>query len=141
MSEREIYEKLAKGHINKKQAMEMIMSLLENDQQQFDENKESSVETATKSVLSQYRKSKNKEQIIVQLLEIFENILHTAKEEIDVDEGFKELGVDSINGVEIVRDINKAFNLNLDTIVLYDYSNISYLSGHVFEEYEKLAVE
>ena len=141
MSEREIYEKLAKGHINKKQAMEMIMSLLENDKQQFDEYKESSVETATKSVLSQYRKSKNKEQIIVQLLEIFENILHTAKEEIDVDEGFKELGVDSINGVEIVRDINKAFNLNLDTIVLYDYSNISYLSGHVFEEYEKLAVE
>ena len=48
------------------------------------------------------------------------------------------MGFDSINGVEIIRDINKSFNLNLDTVVLYDHSNLVDLAEYVCKELKKL---
>ena len=42
--------------------------------------------------------------------------------------------IDSINIVEIIRDINKTFGLNLDAVELYDYSNIERLSASVVKE-------
>lgn len=54
-------------------------------------------------------------------------------EETELDEhmNLKDMGVDSISGVEIVRDINEAFGINLDTIDIYDYPTIHILAGHI----------
>ncbi len=141
MNEREIYEKLAKGQINKNQAMEMIMALLENTSAQFLEKSKSPAESSDNNVSNRCHRFKNTEKIMELLYGIIENILHVTKEEIDVDAGFKDLGVDSINGVEIIRDINRIFNLNLDTIVLYDYYNLTSLSEYILKELEKLGAE
>lgn len=44
---------------------------------------------------------------------------------------FKDMGVDSISGVEIVRDLNESFSLQLDTIDIYDYYSINLLAAHI----------
>jgi polyketide synthase PksL len=71
------------------------------------------------------------------IINIVMDILHLSEDEISLEASFKELGVDSISSVEIVREVNKAFDLNLDAVILYDYSNITLLSAYVAKEYEK----
>jgi len=67
------------------------------------------------------------------ITDLVSKVLHVPANEIDTDAAFKDMGVDSINGVEIIRDINKTFGLNLDAVELYDYSNIERLSASVVE--------
>lgn len=49
---------------------------------------------------------------------------------------FKDMGVDSISGVEIVRDLNESFSLQLDTIDIYDYYSINLLAAHIGRKLE-----
>ncbi|MBZ9609088.1 SDR family NAD(P)-dependent oxidoreductase [Clostridium estertheticum] len=65
------------------------------------------------------------------LIEILSKQIFMEAEDIDVEMNFKDMGVDSISGVEIVRDINKEFGTNLDTIDIYDNSTINDLSEYV----------
>ncbi|MEK4042699.1 SDR family NAD(P)-dependent oxidoreductase [Paenibacillus sp. FSL H8-0048] len=53
------------------------------------------------------------------------------EEKLDAEMNFKEMGVDSISGVEIVRDLNECFGLRLDTIDIYDYYSINLLAEHI----------
>lgn len=71
------------------------------------------------------------ESVKAKLLDIMSTIIHIPVEEIDINLSFKDMGVDSISGVEIVRDVNKAFGLNLDAVVLYDFANVTELSMHI----------
>lgn len=66
------------------------------------------------------------------LIKIVAGCLHVMDEEIDIHSPFKEMGVDSIMGVEIIREINKQFKVKLDSVELYDYSNISGMSEYIF---------
>jgi|LSQX01.2.fsa_nt_gb 3-oxoacyl-(acyl-carrier-protein) synthase/enoyl-CoA hydratase/carnithine racemase/NADP-dependent 3-hydroxy acid dehydrogenase YdfG/acyl carrier protein len=66
--------------------------------------------------------------------EILCGILHVSENEVNTIKSFKDLGVDSISGVEIIRDLNKAFATNLDTVVIYDYSTVSSLAGLILQE-------
>lgn len=77
------------------------------------------------------------EEIKDKILDIISNLLHYPKEEIDSFISFKELGIDSISGVEIVNSINKELKLNLDKVVLYDYPNINLLTQYIIEEFNK----
>lgn len=58
----------------------------------------------------------------------------------DVNEeiSFKEMGVDSISSVEIVRDLNGIFQINMDGVQLYDYPTLPELSRYIFQEIGKL---
>ncbi len=74
-----------------------------------------------------------KEDAVIEgtLKDIVGNILHIPGDEVDVYTSFKEMGVDSISGVEIIRDINKNFNINLDAVLIYDYPNVVEMTKHI----------
>lgn len=74
--------------------------------------------------------NQNSDQVKVAIEEIIRDILHV-DEEFQDEMTFKEVGVDSITAVEIIRDINKKFNLNMDMVVIYDYPTIPELSAYV----------
>ena len=79
------------------------------------------------------------DQVLNTIAEIVSDNLHLPEEELGYNLSFKDLGVDSINGLEIVRDINLRFSLNLDAVVLYDYSTVSMLTQHVMEQINEVS--
>ncbi|MEK3684974.1 SDR family NAD(P)-dependent oxidoreductase [Paenibacillus sp. FSL R10-2736] len=66
-----------------------------------------------------------------ELTRIIANRIQLDEAELDEDMNFKDMGVDSISGVEIVRDLNESFSLQLDTIDIYDYYSINLLAAHI----------
>lgn len=62
---------------------------------------------------------------------IIGDALHLSVDEIDNESVFTELGMDSINGVEILREINNQYGTDFEGAVLYDYSTITELSEHI----------
>ncbi|MGD6960808.1 beta-ketoacyl synthase N-terminal-like domain-containing protein [Fictibacillus phosphorivorans] len=65
------------------------------------------------------------------LIKTLGEILHVQEEDISRDDFFKEIGIDSISGVEFIREVNKLLNINLDTTVIYDYKSVRELSGYI----------
>lgn len=66
--------------------------------------------------------------------EILCRILKMESNELNTDLTFKEMGVDSISGVEIIRDINQEFGLNLDSVEIYEYPTIADLVNKIIKE-------
>ncbi|MEJ1355064.1 MAG: beta-ketoacyl synthase N-terminal-like domain-containing protein [Candidatus Sedimenticola sp. (ex Thyasira tokunagai)] len=71
------------------------------------------------------------------LYSILESRLYLVSHTIDGNRNFKDLGVDSIAGVEIIRDVNQTYHLDLETTVLYDYVNVNDLSSHIANKLAK----
>lgn len=61
--------------------------------------------------------------------------LFMQEEDIDIEEEFAEMGIDSISGVKYINAINKEFNVNLKTTVLFETGNIRKLSEYLLENY------
>ncbi|MCT4598827.1 MAG: SDR family NAD(P)-dependent oxidoreductase [Vallitalea sp.] len=76
----------------------------------------------------------SQKDIINKIKLITQNTLHIEKEDITDNMSFKDMGVDSITSVELIRDINKAYSLQMDAIMTYDYPNINLLSSYVYEQ-------
>ncbi|MGN6152093.1 MAG: SDR family NAD(P)-dependent oxidoreductase, partial [Lysobacteraceae bacterium] len=57
--------------------------------------------------------------------------LYLDEASIDDDRPFVDLGLDSIVGVEWVKNINKALGLEIGATRVYDYANLAALSGYV----------
>lgn len=108
----------------------------DNKNATLEENSQNSMEDITKSESFSIM-NVSIEQVMEQLVDIVSSNLHLSKDELDYDISFKELGVDSINSIEIMRDINELFSLNLDAVTIYDYSTIKVLAFHILEEIEK----
>lgn len=68
--------------------------------------------------------------------QMVQNILHM-EDDIELEYSFQEIGVDSISSVEIIRDINQKYGLELDAVTLYDYPTIDELSKFVLENISK----
>ena len=47
---------------------------------------------------------------------------------------FSELGVDSISGIELIREINHNFGTNLNTVAIYDYADINEMAKCIYSE-------
>lgn len=75
----------------------------------------------------------SKEEVKKRIASIVESVLHLQQNEIDYEANLKDLGLDSIGGVELIRQVNKVFDLSLEVVVIYDYSNIDSLSELVAE--------
>lgn len=73
-------------------------------------------------------------EITQRLKKIFEEILHIPVNELDEDATFTDVGVDSISGVEIIRQVNEVFAIGLEAVVLYDYHTIKKLSSLIYRE-------
>ncbi len=59
--------------------------------------------------------------------------LYADSGELDRDRSFREMGLDSIGAVEVVRDLNQALDLDLDLIVIYDHPTIRSLTAHIVQ--------
>lgn len=57
--------------------------------------------------------------------------LFLRRDELDARTTFSEMGLDSLGAVEIVRDLNTAFGLNLDSVLVYDHPTVERLVTHV----------
>ncbi|AZS14157.1 beta-ketoacyl synthase N-terminal-like domain-containing protein [Paenibacillus lutimineralis] len=68
------------------------------------------------------------------IMDVLCRIIKIQPDELQEDLSFKEMGIDSISSVEIVRDLNDALHIHMDGIQLYDYPNISELSSYVWNE-------
>ncbi len=61
------------------------------------------------------------------------NLLYMEPHEINDMLSFSEMGIDSIGAVEIVRTLNEKFNLNLDSVAVYDHPTITELVALVLQ--------
>ena len=50
---------------------------------------------------------------------------------------FRDLGLDSVTGVEFVHGLNRAFGLHLDASIVYDHVHLDALSAYVTELVKK----
>ncbi|MEL6559560.1 MAG: SDR family NAD(P)-dependent oxidoreductase, partial [Bacteroidota bacterium] len=76
-------------------------------------------------------RSMSEKEILQQLKPIFEKVLHIGAEDLDEEVGFIDLGVDSISGVEIIREVNEQFKLDLEAVILYEYHTLEKLASLV----------
>ena len=87
--------------------------------------------SAPESTQSAYETSMSEEEILQQLKPIFEKVLHIRAEDLDEEVSFIDLGVDSISGVEIIREVNERFKLDLEAVILYEYHTLKKLASLV----------
>ncbi|GAB2890598.1 hypothetical protein GCM10027093_27060 [Paraburkholderia jirisanensis] len=60
--------------------------------------------------------------------------LFVHRSELDPRRTFAEMGLDSLGAVEIVRDLNHVFSLNLDSVLVYDHPTLERLVAHVADQ-------
>lgn len=81
---------------------------------------------------------KKKNEVKKFLCEVIEQLTGIERESLNSESTFKEMGIDSINGLELIRDINHKYKANIETIAIYDYCNIEtlsdYITGNLTEE-------
>ena len=71
------------------------------------------------------------------LLEAVSSSLKMDEEEVDSNQAFSDIGVDSIVAVNLINTINERLNLNLQTTVVFDYNNIAKLKKYLLSNFEK----
>ena len=59
-------------------------------------------------------------------------------DKLDLNAPFLNFGIDSILGVELITRLNKRMHLGLRPTVLFDFSTINALSGHILDTYSHL---
>jgi acyl transferase domain-containing protein/acyl carrier protein len=67
------------------------------------------------------------------LAEIFLTVLKLEPPELEAAETFQDLGISSINVVQLTEAVNSTYNLNLPTSILFECSNIDALADHINE--------
>ncbi|MCP4020738.1 MAG: SDR family NAD(P)-dependent oxidoreductase, partial [Desulfobacteraceae bacterium] len=78
-----------------------------------------------------------KDWVVSQILKALSQVLKVSVTRIDRDIPFMDYGIDSILGVGFVKKINKAMGISMNTAVLFDYTSVDRLAGHVMEAHGK----
>lgn len=73
--------------------------------------------------------------IINTLLEIFAKHLGRKSVQIDLNSGFYELGLESSQLLTILQDIERAFNMSLSPVLLFEYLTIAELAAYFTENH------
>jgi acyl carrier protein len=69
------------------------------------------------------------------ILELLSKSLKVAKDNIDEETPFFDYGVDSIIGVNFINLLNEKLNLNINTAILFDFTNVDLLTKHLIKTY------
>lgn len=83
------------------------------------------------------RKKIRTKEIRSRVMNIVCDLLHVTEAEANRAEDFRDLGIDSISGVEMMRDINKEFQTAIDVVVIYDYCDLDSLSEYIYNEMDE----
>lgn len=130
-SEIEIYRKLSKGEITKEEAVGMLAAALGSGR---DSSPSRQVQPERRTAAPSIPATAD---ILSGITTLIAESLHLPPEELRHDVSFQELGIDSINGLEITQALNRTFGISLDAVVLYDYATLNRLSRFVEEELER----
>ena len=85
-----------------------------------------------KQIIDEYQADTS--EIASKLTALLAEVLYLDESEIDENEKFIDLGLDSVVGVEWASNINEAFGLKIEATRLYDYPTIKALSAFVAEQ-------
>ena len=76
-------------------------------------------------------------QVKGELVEVLMKVLRLQRDEIEEVQTFRELGIGSVNAVELTEEINTRFDLNLPTSIMFEFSNLELLSNFIGENLKK----
>jgi acyl carrier protein len=71
------------------------------------------------------------------VLEQLSKSIKVARRSIDCDVAFSDYGVDSIIGVNFVKQLNDAIGINLNTAILFDYTTAGSLTNYIIKIYKE----
>ena len=77
------------------------------------------------------------ESLMEELKTSLSEAVHTNRDDIEEDEKFVDMGLDSIMGVEWLKAINKRYGTSLKTAKIYDYPSIREFAGFLETELRK----
>ncbi|WP_110932794.1 acyl carrier protein [Paenibacillus bouchesdurhonensis] len=66
----------------------------------------------------------------------FFDALGIRESSVDPHKPFRDYGIDSITGVNVINALNEQLGIQLKTIVLFDYTTIADLSEYIINEYK-----
>ena len=75
------------------------------------------------------------EYVRKQIRESFAESLKIEDQKIEDDQNFLDYGVDSLIGIQLINTINKKLNVALKITALFDYTNVNFLTKHIYENY------
>jgi len=102
------------------------------------DNKKLKLRIAKKQETSEINKEDNKSsEIKDSIYSILSEKLHIPIQDISTNQLFRDLGVDSISAVEIIRDLNEQWNLCMDAASMFNYPNIETLSEFICTEQKR----
>ncbi len=131
MDDKEIYIAVKEGRLTKDEAVILLKAnLIQKKMQNATAmpKKVSKEMNVTMSAVNHVQEEKDIKDIVI---EACSKVLHLSRNEIPTNLEFDALGVDSISGVEIIRDINQKCHCNLDVTALYDYQTVDKLSDYL----------
>lgn len=73
------------------------------------------------------------ESLLDEVIDSFSKIMFMDKLDLSLDRQLVDMGLDSIIGVEWIRELNKTFGLELKATILYEYSTVRSLVSHLFD--------
>lgn len=127
---KKILQMIKENQIDPKEGLEMIKEL----KQKAAAVEGKAAQQSINSGVSAKGSALDEDEVSNKIINILCSILRLDESEISYEMSFKDMGLDSISGVEIVRDINKEFNINVDAVALYDYATIPALTKYVMEQ-------
>lgn len=89
---------------------------------------------ADHTIPSQPQITFSSQEIQDQLVNSFAELLYLEIEDIFLDKAFIDMGLDSITGVEWVKDLNNLFGTDLQALQLYDHTSIIELTAFIATE-------
>jgi len=89
------------------------------------------------SITSSVKAAKVPESLMDELAESLAEALYMQKDEIDIDEKFIDMGLDSITGVEWIQGINKKYGITVSATKVYDYPTIREFASYMEKELGK----
>ncbi|MGG4439279.1 SDR family NAD(P)-dependent oxidoreductase [Brevibacillus fortis] len=75
------------------------------------------------------------------IIEKLVTALEVDVDSIDVDDAFRDYGLDSILGVRLVQEINQALMIEIETTILFDYSSVNQLASYILSEYKEVIAQ
>jgi len=79
----------------------------------------------------------SKESLKQMFINTLADALYLEPHEIDADQSFIDIGLDSIVGVEWIKTINKKLEMELSSTKIYDYATINALAKYVYSELQQ----
>ncbi len=73
---------------------------------------------------------------ITEIIEFFKELIAeetgSKPSEINIDEGFQSLGLDSVNAVFLLEKMERRYKVSLSPLLFWDYPTIKTFSAHIY---------